>query len=1044
MYDFKKVEEEVSVYWEKERIYQKAKEKNHKGKKFYFLDGPPYTSGKVHLGTAWNKSLKDCVLRYRRMAGFNVWDRAGYDMHGLPTAHKVEEKFGIKSKDQIKDFGEERYIRECIKLSTDNMLLMNADFKKLGVWMDFENAYQSIKPEFIERVWWLIKKAHENKRLYESKLAMTWCKHCATALAKHELEYENVRDNSIFVKFPLVGADKEFLIIWTTTPWTIPFNLGVMANPELEYVKAKVGDESWILAKVLANAFIRGVVGKDFKIIEELKGSELEGLKYRHPLYDDLKSVYDEISEKSAKAFSVVLSEEYVDTSAGSGLVHMAPGCGPEDYEIGHKNHIPAFNNLDEFGRFPKTMGRFAGLVAKDDDKKIVEVLKEKGAVIAETPVEHEYAHCWRCKQPIIYRTTKQWFFKVEDIKENMRELNKEIYWVPDYAGNRQFDSWLANLKDNCLTRQRSWGTPFPVWRCENCGDYIVIGSAEELKKLGGKIPEDLHMPWIDTVTFPCKCGGIKKRIPDIIDVWVDAGSASWNCLDHPPNEQLFNQLFPPDFILEGIDQVRGWFNMLFVASMVAMQKPCFKAVYMHGFINDALGRKMSKSLGNYITPDEVLPKYGVDSLRYYMIGGTNPGLDLNYNFDDLKIRFKNLGVLWNLHELLLSSAKAAGINPAHLNPKKFDLEERFILSKLNSTIESVTELYEKYYLSSIPPKVEELYLTLSRDYIRLVRDKLNLGDAAEKEKVLYTLYKVIIETLKIFAPICPFITEAIYLDFRKEFSLKEESIHLSGWPAADKKLIDTALEKDFTIIDTLTQKILYARDKMGMGVRWPLKEIIISTKDKDVRSAVDNLSDLIKLQTNIKSIVLKESFEAKLNVKADYEKIRKEFTALSPQVIAHIAITSPNSILKHIEKEGEYKFMVDHASLSLKKEHLVVEKEAPEGFVYVDFPNGELFINKSLTPELEAEGFARELVRRVQEQRKAAKLNKQDKIELYIVADPEMKKQLEKHESDIKERVGAQKQQLSETPTQKTYHFAAEVEIKGRKFKICFDKLPD
>jgi isoleucyl-tRNA synthetase len=300
---------------------------------------------------------------------------------------------------------------------------------------------------------------------------MTWCKDCATALAKHELEYETVTDTSIFVKFPIIGRENEFLVIWTTTPWTIPFNLGVMANPDLDYVKAEVEGESWILAKPLAGTFIRGVVGKDFTIKEEMKGSALEGIKYRHPFYDELKEVYDEIIKKSDKAFSVVLSEEFVDTSAGSGLVHMAPGCGPEDYEVGHRNEIPAFNNLDEFGKFPDEMGKFAGMVAKDDDRRFIEALKEKGAVVAETPVEHEYAHCWRCHKPIIYRTTKQWFFKVEDIKEGMRKLNQEIYWVPDYAGSRQFDSWLANLKDNCLTRQRAGELLSLSGDCDKCGE---------------------------------------------------------------------------------------------------------------------------------------------------------------------------------------------------------------------------------------------------------------------------------------------------------------------------------------------------------------------------------------------------------------------------------------------------------------------------------------------------------------------------------------------------------------------------------------------
>lgn len=1052
MYDFKSVESDIYSYWEKEQIYQKAKEKAKKGKIFYFLDGPPYTSGKVHLGTAWNKSLKDCVLRYKRMSGWNAWDRAGYDMHGLPTAHKVEEKFGIKNKEQIEAFGQERYIKECLKLSTDNMHLMNEDFRRLGVWMDFENAYQSIKPDFIERVWWLIKKAHENNRLYESKLAMTWCKNCGTALAKHELEYENVKDNSIFVKFPVEGKKDEFLIIWTTTPWTIPFNLGVMANPELEYVKAKVevaagkdGSEIWILAKALAGTFIQGVVGKSFEIVEEFYGEKLEGLKYRHPLYDDLKAEYDKIIASSPKAFSVVMSAEYVDTSAGSGLVHMAPGCGPEDFEIGHKNGIPAFNNLDESGVFPKEMGRFEGLTAKDDDKKFIEALKEKGAIVAETPVEHEYAHCWRCHKPVIYRTTKQWFFKVEDLKEKMRELNKSIYWMPDYAGSRQFDSWLANLRDNCITRQRTWGTPFPVWRCESCGDITVIGSRDEIIGHGAEVPEDLHPPWIDSVRFKCKCGGTKSRIPGILDVWIDAGSTSWNCLDYPPNKGLFDLMHPADFILEGIDQVRGWFNMLFVASMVAMEKPAFKAVYMHGFINDALGRKMSKSLGNYILPEEVVPKFGNDAFRYYMIGATNPGLDLNYNLEDLKIKFRNLGVLWNLHELLISSAKLAGINPSEISQPELDTEEKFMLSKLNSTIKRTTGLYEAYRLNEIPWAVEELYLSLSRDYIKLVRDKLNLGEESEKQKVLYTIYTTLVGIIKLFAPVCPYITESIYQRFRAEFGLKEDSIHLMDWPKPDTNLIDEELEKDFMIADNIVQKLLYARDKTGLGVRWPLPQAIIVTKDEETKKAAKHLGSLIMLQTNIKSLKLQEDAKIKETVKTDYEKLRKDYGGLTAMIIAYLSRTDPSTILTHIRESGTYDIMLDNeAKVSIKMEHLLLEKEAPDGFVMVDFANGDLLLDKSLTPELEAEGFSRELVRRVQEQRKQAGLNKSDSIELYVVAEQKLKEMFKKHHDEIKERVGAGKQTISDVPplSEAGLKFEKEIEIKGKKLKIFFDRL--
>ena len=419
-YEPTKQEPEILQFWKRKDIYAKAKEKNKGKKKFYFLDGPPYTSGKVHLGTAWNKILKDCVLRYKRMKGFDVWDRAGYDMHGMPTEQAVEKALGLKHKDEIPMYGIANFVNECREFAITNMISMNEDFKRIGTWMDFDNAYQSIKNTFMEGEWWLIKKAYENGRLYEGEKTMHWCASCATALAKHELEYESVSDDSIFVKFPLKNKPNEFLIIWTTTPWTIPFNLGVMVNSSLDYAKVKVDNEVWIVAKELASSLISEKVGKQYTILEEFKGDKLLGMEYSQPFENELPQL-NEFRKKHPKAHTCVLSEEYVDLSQGTGLVHMAPGCGPEDYEVGHRNGIPPFNTLTESGVFDETSGIFNGLTAKRDDKKITEEIRKKGLLAAESKIQHDYANCWRCKNPVIYRTTTQWFFKIEDLKDRMR-----------------------------------------------------------------------------------------------------------------------------------------------------------------------------------------------------------------------------------------------------------------------------------------------------------------------------------------------------------------------------------------------------------------------------------------------------------------------------------------------------------------------------------------------------------------------------------------------------------------------------------------------
>ncbi len=1038
-YDYKEIEPKTLEFWGKNKTYPKLKEKNKNKPKYYFLDGPPYTSGKVHIGTAWNKSLKDMVLRYKRMRGFNVWDRAGYDMHGLPTAHAVEKKLGLEGKQSILKFGMDKFIEECKKLCTDNLKIMNKDFQRLGVWMDFDNAYQSITKEFIEGEWWLIKKAHEKNRLYEGLRPMSWCASCATALAKHELEYKEICDDSIFVKFPVEGKDNEYFIIWTTTPWTIPYNLAIMVHPDFEYVKIQVEDEYWILAKGLANVVMSAVVGKKYKVIEEFKGKKLENTHYIHPLHKHIKH-YKDMKADGINIHRILLSEEYVDLSSGSGLVHCAPGCGPEDYEIGVKNKIAPFNNLSEDGVFPKDMGKFAGLKAKTDDKEFIKALEDEEVLIASTKVDHDYAHCWRCHKPIVYKTTKQWFFKIDDLKEKMIEENKKIKWVPHAAFNA-FNSWLENLRDNSITKQRFWGTPLPVWKCNSCDNYEVIGSIKELEEKSKQKVEKFHKPWIDEVKWKCHCGGEKIRIPDILDVWVDAGTTSWNCLDYPHREDLFKELFPAEFILEGKDQIRGWFNLLLVASMVSMDKPSFKKVYMHGFVQDAEGRKMSKSLGNYILPDEVINQYGADTLRYYMIGGTNPGIDINYNFEDMKLKHKNLGILWNLHKFLIDMSITNNIKPITLDKTQFAIEEEYIISKLNSTIKETTELMENYQLNNIPWKIEELFFELSRTYIQNVRDKSSIGTKEEKQLVLNVIYETLLNSIKLLSIVTPFITEEIYQNLKKYFDLKEDSIHNYEWPEADKDLINEELEKEFTIGKTLMQNILFGREKIQRGVRWPIKEVIIVSKNEDTKNSVKRLGKLIKKQTNIKNLgITKEMKGVTVKIKVNNSTIGKDFKELVPRIVTKMLQESTQSILNHLKKDNKHTMLIDEKKIELKKEHFIIEKDMPKNLIEVETSCGDIYINKDMTPELETEGYARELMRRIQQLRKRMGLEKKDEVKVNIKTDNDTAVALQEFCDDIKKKCG-----IMEIVINDSCHELRDIskeDIKGKKFCISCCKV--
>ena len=1046
-YNFKELEPQILKYWSEKQVVEKLRER--KGPKFYFLDGPPYTSGKFHLAHAWNYALKDIAVRYKRMQGFKVWDRNGFDVHGLPTEHKVMEKFKLEYKEDIQKFGVDKFVKECESYCLEMVEVMTKDLKRMGVTLDTSNPYMALKNEFMEGEWALMKKAYDTQRLYYGEKVLTWCQHCETAVAKHECEYKTVKENSIFLKFPLKNKKNEYLIIWTTTPWTIPFNLAVMVGPEIDYVKVDVGGEKWILAKALANVVVSAVAGRSMKVLEEFKGEKIEGLEYTHPLEKYLP-IYTELKKKHPKVHTVILSDKYVDTSAGSGLVHAAPGCGPEDQEACKPYDIPPYNTLDEKGYYPHNMNKFSGWRAKVDDAQFIEALKQEGVLIETTEVEHEYPHCWRCYNPVVFRITFQWFFKVEDLRETILKGNKKVCWVPDTANNA-YKSWIRNLKDNSVTRQRYWGTPAPIWKCQKCENVIVIGSKKELQELGGKVPKNLHLPWIDAVELKCnckskgaaKCNDIMKRIPDVIDVWVDAGTVSWNCLDN--DAKKMKEFYPADLILEAKEQTRLWFSMLSICSYIYLGENAFKNVYVYGMLNDIDGKKMSKSLGNIISPYELIDKHGVDVLRYYMCQN-NAGQDINFSWDECAMKARYLHIVLNIHKLLISLANENKLNPFKLEGKRIKnvlgLEERYIFSKLHSTIKEVTNLFETYRYDETILPLENLYLELSRTYVQMVRDKSTIGDEQDKETVIYTIGEVLLECLKMFQIIAPFVSEAIYLNLREQFDLKPISISHYSWPQHEDSLINKALETDVEEAFRLIQAALNAREKAKLGLRWPIKEIVIESSNKDLAKVVSRLKEIILKQTNAKEIRVIENLpEVKLKVKPEFGKIGPAFGALSPQVIAKLTMDSPQTILSHINKENFYPFTVQGKEVKITRDMIQIEREVSAKYKAAESKNAMVYVNVERNEELEAEGYARELMRNIQQLRKNAGFQKLDDINLVIKVSEHMKKMVEKYKLDIREKVGADKLDLSLVDPSKKYEHHSDFSVKSEKFVAWFDK---
>ncbi|MBI4448544.1 class I tRNA ligase family protein, partial [Candidatus Woesearchaeota archaeon] len=654
--------------------------------------------------------------------------------------------------------------------------------------------------------------------------------------------------------------------------------------------------------------------------------------------------------------------------------------------------------------------------------------------------------HCWRCHNPVIFRTTVQWFFRIEDLKPKMIEYNEKIVWAGD-AGKSAFDSWLRNLRDNSITKQRFWGTPLPVWKCQHCNAYDVIGSRAELETKANVKLSDLHKPWIDEVTIPCACGGQRTRIPDIMDVWLDAGTNSWTCLDFPQRDDLFNKMFPADFICEGKDQIRGWFYVMMICGVLGFGKPSFKRVYMHGYVNDALGRKMSKSLGNYIVPEEVIGSFGADTFRYYFIGSAPPGVDCSYNQEDVKPKFRSLGVLWNLHKYLIELAVTHGycatdLEALKLDPKKLGVEERYILSKCHSSIQHLTELYDTYLLNQTPGVVEELFLELSRTYIQLVREKLATGEDDEKKESAAVIYHVLRNVLAMFAPTAPFITEAMYQDLKKVFSLNEESIHLQSWPTAEKRFIDAELEGTMSIAGSVMTSILAAREKALLTVRWPIREVTVVTRNDDVTAAIEGLSELIKTQTNIKELFVRSSMEGVVtSCRIDPGKLGGDFGPLTPKILLAFGNEDPKKVLAGIEADAQYTLKIDSQQVKLTTKHIITDRTVPPNLVEVEVKGGFIYLDKTRTPELNAEGYSRELMRRIQAFRKTQGLEKRDRVKLHVKVSASLLTLFGQYEDAIAEKCGASDITLASTDPTTTYAWQATENIKDETFGVWMEK---
>jgi len=999
--------------WRERDVFARSLAQREGAPLWNFYEGPPTANGRPGSHHVLARVFKDVYPRYRAMCGYRVPRKAGWDCHGLPVEIEVEKQLGISSKQEVEEYGIDRFNQRCRASVFEYVEEWNRLTERIGFWIDLDDPYVTLENDYIESVWWSLKQLWEKERLYEGHKVVPYCPRCGTALSSHEvaLGYQDVEDPSIYVRFKLLGEDGaesgESLLVWTTTPWTLPGNVAVAVAPEVTYVRARYEGEILILAEPL----LERVLGEDADVLEKLPGSYLLGRRYAGPIF--------ELEDQPANAFHVVAGD-FVTTEDGTGLVHIAPAFGEDDYAVAAAEGIfdptdagSLFNPVNLDGRFDRRVSGFEGHFVKDPatTEALIADLATRGLLFREQVYEHAYPHCWRCGTPLLYYAKSSWYISTSQVRDGLLANNETIGWHPEHIKDGRFGKWLENNVDWALSRDRYWGTPLPIWSCasDGCEERTCIGSLEELRERAqGEVPDDLHRPYIDDVVLDCaKCGGEMHRIKSVIDTWYDSGAMPFAQFHYPfENEELFAERFPADFICEAIDQTRGWFYTLLAESTLLFEQSSYRNCVCLGLILDPEGQKMSKSKGNVVEPWDVIAAHGADAFRWYYLTAQQPWSGYRFSVDTVGESVRQfLLTLWNTYSFWVLYANAEDLGPADFAgvPEPSDDLDRWVLSKLQSTIATVREKMDEFDCTAAGRAIAEYVEELSNWYVRLSRRRFWEGDQA----AFATLRHCLLEVVALLAPFTPFLAEEIHLNLAggvgEELGELPDSVHLRDFPEPDPELADAELEAAMDAVRLTVELGRAARAQARAKVRQPLRRAVIVANDAE-RAAIEARADLVTAELNVKELdfVSDESELVSYEVKPNYRSLGPRFGKHMPQVAAAVEALDPTTVADVMARGDGVGINVNGDEHELTPDDVTLSLQPLEGYEVEAEAGHAVALQLELDDELRREGLAREIVHAVQNARKAAGLDISDRIELSLGGDEELLTAAREHESYV------------------------------------------